>query len=263
MSASRWALCAVLACAGCKQAEPAPHRTEPWLAHPSASGAAAAAAAPRSFNFVPGSRVRFGVAGRKGKLSGSAPVSGGSLSLDARDLKGASGSVEVDLTKLSIDSDGAPPADDALGGASPVAVALQWLELGPDVAAERRASFATARFELASVDNLSAPLLDFSAKRPPHVRVTAIGTLLLHGFKEPVRVELALEPRKPEAGAEPRLLIRSVGALVVALAPHDITARGPAGIADTAAAARAADWVGKSVRIEFELRAEAAPPGAK
>jgi len=263
LTAGRLALCALLACAGCKQAEPVPHRTEPWLAHPSASGAAAAAGAPRRFDFVAGSRVRFSVAGRKAKLGGSAPLSGGSLSLDSRDLKSASGSVDVDLTKLSIDSDGAPPADDALGGAAPAAVALQWLELGPDVAAERRASFATARFELASVDNLSAPLLDFSAKRPPHVRVTAIGTLLIHGFKEPVRVELVLEPQKPEPGAEPRLLIRTASALVVALAPHDITARGPAGIADTAATARAADWVGKSVRIEFELPAQAALAGAK
>jgi len=259
LTRARFALACVLACGGCKKPDPAPHRTEPWLAHPSASASGAVAGAPRNFSFIAGSTVRFSVAGRKGKVSGSVPVSGGNLQLDTRDLKSASGNVDVDLTKLSIEADGAPPDDAALGASSATAVALQWLELGPDVGAERRASFTTARFELASVDNLSAPLLDFAAKRPPHVRASAIGTLLIHGFKEPVRAELLLEPQRREPGTEPRLMIRSAGALVVALAPHDITARGPGGVADAPAMARSADWVGKSVRIEFELLAEALP----
>jgi hypothetical protein len=66
-----------------------------------------------------------------------------------------------------------------------------------------------------------------------------------------------LQPLKTAPGAASRLSIRSAGALVLALAPHDITARGPSGIADALAMARASDWVGKTARIEFELLAEA------
>jgi polyisoprenoid-binding protein YceI len=247
----------------CKKHEPVKqHRTEPWLANPSAS-AISNSAAPRTFHFSEDSSVRFSVAGRKGKLSGRAPVSGGSVRLDPLDLKSASASVDVDLTKLRMDDDAAPPEDAPLGGSSPSAVALRWLELGSDVAAERRAQFASARFELASVDNPQLPLLNFGAARPHPVRATAVGTLLIHGFKEPVRLDVLLEPQKTAPGAPLKLSIRSAGALVIALGPHDITARTATGIIDAAAAARSAEWVGKNVRLEFELSAEAEPFAAK
>jgi len=253
---------ALLTCGGCSKKAPAPHRTEPWLASPSASHGPLASA-PRSFHFVPGSSVRFSVPGRKAKVSGRAPVSAGSLRLDPLDLKSASASLGVDLTKLSIDDDGAVPEGAPLGGGSPSVVARQWLELGADVPPERRAGFTTARFELASVDNPQLPLLNFGAARLHSVRATAVGTLLLHGFKEPIRVDVLLEPQKTPPGAPLRLSIRSSGALVVALAPHDISARTAAGIVDAPAMARASDWVGKSARVEFELLAEADTLGAK
>jgi hypothetical protein len=260
---ARLVLCGALACGACSKAEPAPHRTQPWLANPSASSSRAVSSAPRTFHFADGSSVGFSAPGRKGKVSGHAPVSAGSLRLDPNDLKSVSASLDVDLTRLAIDEDGAPPEAAALAGSTPSAVALQWLELGPGVPAERRAEFATARFELAAVDNLSAPLLDFGAAHPHRVRATAIGTLLIHGFKEPVRAEVLLEPQKSAPGAPLRLSIRSASALVIALAPHEITARGPSGIVDAAAMARSADWVGKNVRLEFELVAEAERPSTK
>jgi len=258
-------LLALLTCGGCAKKAPAPHRSAPWLASagPTSSSGRELASAPRTFHFVPGSSVRFSVPGRKAKVSGRAPVSAGNLRLDPRDLTRTSASLDVDLSKLSIDDDGALPEAAPLNGSAPSITALQWLELGADVPAERRAGFATARFELAAVDNLSAPSLDFGAARPQHVRATAVGTLLIHGFKEPVRVELLLEPQKTAPGAPLRLSIRSVGALVIALAPHEITARGPSGIVDAAAMARASDWVGKSARLEFELLAESEALGVK
>jgi hypothetical protein len=257
----RLALLAVLCCVACSKKEP-PHRTEPWLANPSASGAAVAGA-PRNFHFAADSSIRFSVQGRKGKVSGRVPLSGGKLRLDPRDLKSATASIDADLTKLSIDADALPEGVE-LGGSSPSAVALQWLELSPGVAAERSAQFVSARFELASVDNLSSPFLDFSGTRQRgHVRAAAIGTVLLHGFRAPIRADVVLEPLKTPPGAPLRLSIRSAGALVLALAPHDITARGPSGIADALAMARSVDWVGKSARIDFELLAEADPPNGK
>jgi hypothetical protein len=138
---------------------------------------------------------------------------------------------------------------------------LQWLELGPDVAPERRREFSSARFELTSIETSSATSLDFGARRSARhlgaTRATVVGTLLIHGFRAPVRCDVVLSSLESAAGTPQRLSIRSVGPLVVALAPHDIVARGPSGIADPLATARSADWVGKNAKVEFELVAQA------
>jgi hypothetical protein len=243
--------------ASCSKKEPAPHRTEPWLAHPSASANAAFASAPQSFHFTPDSSVRFTLQGKKGKVSGrlALDLAHATLRLDPRDLKNTSASLDVDLTKLSIDAE-ALPEDVELGGGTPSALALQWLELGADVAPERRRELGRARFELASVET-SATALNLGARRPQSVRATVVGTLLLHGFRAPVRTDVVLTPLEGPAGAPLRLSIRSAGALVVALAPHGIVARGPSGITDALALARSASWVGKQAKVDFELLAEA------
>ncbi|HVY29269.1 MAG TPA: hypothetical protein VHB79_22070 [Polyangiaceae bacterium] len=243
----------------CRKHEEPVHRTEPWLAHPSASGtdATAAGTAPRRFHFNPDSRVRFSLLGRKGKLSGSAPVQSGSLQLDPRDLTHTSATLTVDLAALTVDDSNLP--EGMALGMSPSAVAQQWLELGAEVPAEKREQFRVARFELSSVEGWSGAALDFSGRRRTTVRVTAVGTLLLHGFRAPVRVELALTPQaaEPGAGGHPgKLSIRSASALVLPLAPHDISARSPSGVVDAAATARATDFIGKNARIELELLAE-------
>jgi hypothetical protein len=256
------ALCWLSQLLGCAKKEAAVHRTEPWLAKPSSSRASSASA-PRTFHFVQGSSIAFSVPGRKGKVSGHVPLGEGKLRLDPRDLKSASASIDVDLTKLSIDAEQLPEGVE-LSGSSPAAIALQWLELGPAVPAERRAELANARFELASVEDLSAPFIELDARRKGgHVRALAVGTLLIHGFRAPVRASVLLEPLKTLPGAAPRLSIRSAAALVVPLAPHDIGARSPSGTADALGTARAADWVGRNVRIEFGLIAEAEPVDVK
>jgi hypothetical protein len=255
--------CFLLACLcalACSKKQAAPQRTEPWLAHPSASASAGFTGAPLGFHFTKDSSLRFSVPGRKGKLSGRLALVDGGLRLDPRDLKSTSASIDVDLTKISIDAEELPPG---VGG-TPNALALQWLELGPDVAPERRREFSTARFELTSVEASSASSLDWGTRRQPsHVRATVVGTLLVHGFRAPVRCDVVLSALETPAGTPPRLSIRSAGALVVALAPHDIVARGPSGIADALATARSADWVGKNAKVEFELLAEADTPAAK
>lgn len=242
------ALGLLLLALGCSKREPAPHRTEPWLASPSASGGAAAGG-PRRYHFTSDSVIRFTASGHKGKLSGHVAPSGGELRLDPRDLRSASASLEVDLTRLDVETP--LPEGVELGEGSPSALALDWLELGPGVPAERRAQLKIARFELSALENLSSTWLETSARKAGAVRATAVGTLLLHGFRAPVRVELQLRAAGPE-----RLSIRSASALVLPLEPHDITARGPSGVVDALAASRAGDWLGKSMRIELELGVE-------
>lgn len=250
---------AVTLLGACRKHEEPVHRTEPWLAHPSASGSDAAlpGTAPRRFHFTPDSRVRFSLLGKKGKLSGSAPVQSGSLVLDPRDLTHSSATLTIDLASLAVDDSNLP--EGMALGMSPSAVAQQWLELGAEVPVETREQFRVARFELSSVEGWSGAALDFSGRRRVTVRATAVGTLLLHGFRAPVRAELALTPQAadPGTGGHPgRLSIRSASALVLPLAPHDISARSPSGVVDAAATARATDFIGKSARIELELLAE-------
>lgn len=251
------ALFALLSGVSCSKPDPAPRRTEPWLAQPSASTSVGLENTAQVFRFSPDSSVRFTLLGKKGKVSGqlALDLAQATLRLDPRDLKSTRASIDVDLTKLSIDAD-ALPEDVDLGGSTPNAVALQWLELGPDVAPEKRREFARARFELASVEP-SANALDFGASRQQSVRASVVGTVLLHGFRAPVRCEVVLTPVESPPGTPQRLSIRSVSSLVLALAPHGIVARGPSGIADALGMARSANWVGKQAKVEFELFAEA------
>jgi hypothetical protein len=255
---ARWLVLLGLSCAlGCSKKPAPPHRTEPWLAHPSASAGNSGVEAPLGFHFTDESSVRFTLLGKKGKVSGRVPLALGNsaLGLDPRDLKNSSASVEVDLSKLSVDAEALPPG---VEGTTPTALALQWLELGPEVAREKRQAFASARFELVSLESSSSTTLDLGARRAKNrVRATIVGTLLLHGFRAPVRCDVVLAPLDTPTGSPPRLSIRSVGALVVALGPHDVVARSASGVADALATARSAEWVGKSVKVEFELVADA------
>jgi hypothetical protein len=244
---------------GCAKKEEPPRRTEPWLASPSASSAVDSAA-PRRFRFASESRVRFSLPTRKSRPGGSVAIAFGELLLDQRQLERSRATVEVDLTQLTVD-ESTLPADAELGGRSATSIALDWLELGSDVAGEKREQFAKARFELVSVENPSKPGLELEG-RSNRVRATVVGTLLLHGFRAPVRCDVWLELHRTDAGA-PRLSIRSAAPLVVPLGPHDIGARTPSGSPDPLTAARAAEWVGKSVRLELELMAEAEPATTK
>ncbi len=247
-------LALLLACAGCSKKVEPPRRTEPWLATPSVS-AEPSALAPRSFRFTSASVARFSVPSRKAKVSGSVAVSGGELRTDPRRLELTRGHVEVDLSKLTIDESSVPEGAE-LGGRSASELALDWLELGAGVAQDKRAQFGKARFELVSIDNLSGPALSGEG-RSGRVRAVVIGTLLLHGFRAPVRADVwvELQPAPAEGGGQ-RLSIRSAVPLVLPLGPHDIGARSASGTPDPLSAARAGEWVGKSARIELDLTAE-------
>jgi hypothetical protein len=257
-----WPLVLALLAVACTKKEEAPRRTAPWLANPSASSGVIGPAAPRIFRFADASSIRFSLPTRASRPAGSVSIASGELRLDPRDLEHTRGKVEVDLTTLRIDDASLPESAD-LGGSSGRAIAQNWLELGPDVPADKREQFARARFELLSVENLSSPTLDLTAGAKSKVRASAVGTLLIHGFRAPVRAEVVLEPLPPTEPDRPRFSIRSASPLVIPLAPHDISARSASGRLDPLAAARAAEWVGKSVRLELELVAEASPDTPK
>lgn len=241
---------------GCAKKQEAPRRTEPWLASASAS-AAPAPRGPLELRFSQESRISFSVPTRRAKLGGHVPIADGKLHLDPDKLDASTATIDADLGRLVIAEDSLPSDVEPPPG-SPSALALSWLELGPDVPAERRAQFGVARFVLVSLENLSKPSLDTATdpKRPVTVRATAVGTLLLHGYRAPVRAEVLLQTL-PSPNGPLRVSIRSAAPLVLPLAPHDIVARGPSGMPDPLQTARAVDVVGKAVRLELELVAEA------
>jgi hypothetical protein len=257
MKTLTWLLVALLAGAGCAKKQEAPRRTEPWLASASASSSPAPRGV-RELRFTQESRISFSVPARKAKLGGHVPLAAGKLRLDPDALEASSATIDADLSRLVIAQD-TLPNDAGSPPGSPNALALNWLELGPDVPAERRAQFALARFELVSLENLSSTSLDANPdpKRPANVRATAVGTLLIHGYRAPVRAEVLLQTLPPTATSSLRLSIRSSSPLVLPLTPHDIIARDPSGTPDPLQTARAADVVGKTARIELELVAEA------
>jgi hypothetical protein len=248
--------CLLVLAIGCAKKEEPPRRTAPWRAQPSAS-AAAVASGPLHFRVLPESSIRFSVPTRRARPAGSVALREGSIELDPRDLARTKAALDFDLTRLVIDAASLPDAED-LGGADPSALALQWLELGADVPAERRAQYAHARFELSAIEDIVGTLDLDSVKPSARSSATAVGSLLLHGFRAPIRTRVVLQAREPAfAGQRRRLAIRSLEPVVLSLAAYDILARGASGVNDAALTARLADRVGKNARVEFELLAEA------
>jgi hypothetical protein len=253
----------LVAGAACSKKQEPPRRTAPWRAQPSASVIAAAETGPLHFRVLPESRIRFSLPSRRARVAGSVALSDGSLSLDPRDLSRAKAVLDFDLTRLMLDADSLPPRPE-LAEADPRQLALQWLELGSDVPHERREQFSRARFELSAVEDASGPLELDADKSSARSFATAVGSLLLHGFRAPVRTRVQLQLQKPVGpGFARRLSIRSLDPVVLSLAAHDIQARSAAGVSDAALTARLADVIGKSTRVEFELLGEAVPSVGK
>lgn len=240
---------------GCSKEQPPARRTAPWLASASVSASTARTPARLSLRFLPESSVRFSLPSTKAEPSGQLPIVEGQLELDPADLASARGYLEADLLRLTIDPASLPP-EAGLDAQSASELALQWLELGSKLPLEHRQQLSRARFELTAIESSSATSLELDARPSSRVRATAIGSLLLHGFRAPVRAEVSVQalPRSP--GGPIRVSIRSIKALVLPLEPHDVAPRDASGVAE-ASQTRFPGKPGKSAKITFELVAEA------
>lgn len=243
--------------AGCAKKEPKPLRTEPWLAHPTARASASSDAALPLTRYLLGERsvIRFEIPTKRGALSGAMTRVSGELNLDLTNLTQSRGWVRAELASLEIHASGAEHDDPAL-----LERARAALELSPDPGAP--AVFAS--FTLTAVEDAVPPQLEPALERAASVapgsgpaalsrraRFTAIGDLLLHGFRVSRRAPLEAEfsfsgdPQVPHG-----VLIRSRAPFVVSLETHAIVAlanesrgKGPA-----AAPARA-----REARVSVEL----------
>lgn len=214
-----FAIGALVGLGACAKKEPKPLRTEPWLAHPPASAATtvdggAAPAPTLRYTLTQDSRIRFEIPGAPGSLRGALTRASGEIRIVPSDLSQSRGQVRVDLDSLSFEG---PGADDATARALS---ALDLSDAGPT---------STASFDLSELRDLTpaelepAPPSASGALLTRHVRATAVGNLLLHGFRvvrrAPVEAEFGFSDNR---SAPSTLLIRSRAPFVVSLETHAI-----------------------------------------
>ncbi|HET7545744.1 MAG TPA: hypothetical protein VFK05_38010 [Polyangiaceae bacterium] len=246
-----------LAGAGCAKKEPRPLRTEPWLAHPPASTSASGAAQLPSTRYVLAERsvIRFEIPGRHGNLEGSVSRVSGELAVALSDLSLSRGLVRVELGSLEIHADhGSESANTAL---------LERARTALELPSDPHAPAVFASFDLSAVEDAVPALIEPVPERAPfpatpfsrRAQFTAVGNLLLHGFRVVRRAPLSAEfsftgDRQVPSG----VLIRSRSPFVVSLEAHAITALAPESAkagrekASSTAPARARD-----VRVSVEL----------
>ena len=253
MKGSLWcALALVALVVGCQKKQPQKERTEPWLA--SARPSASASALPRRVPYrLAASRVDFELPTKRGTPKGKVGSGTGELDVDLDDLSHTTGKVGFDLSTLEL------TGTDGSSDAPNTARALDWLELGAGIAADRRDTLRQVSFELGSLDAghvVSAP----SEERPSRRRELASqwqvrGELSLHGVRAPgsADVTLTLVPGPDPAGPPAELLIRSRQPFVIVLGTHDIRPREQRGLSIAKDQGVLGDGVGREARVSFEL----------
>lgn len=246
------ALALVALLVGCHEKQPRPERTEPWLA--SARPSASASVLPRRVQYrLAGSRVDFELPSKRGTPKGKVGRGSGTLDVDLDDLSHTTGEVAFDLTTLELTG-----ADGLVDGPN-TARALDWLELGAGIAAERRDTLRQVSFVLSSLDAghvVSAPSEERPSRRRELVSQWQVrGELSLHGVRAPesAEVTLTLVPGPDPAGPPAELLIRSRRPLVIELGTHDIRPREQRGHSIAKDQGVLGDGVGREARVSFEL----------
>jgi hypothetical protein len=247
------ALGAVLLLSGaCAKKEPKPVHTEPWLAHPPASAASSVDAAVPETHYAISARsqIHFEVRSKRGTLRGTLTRVSGEFSLDPSDLARSHGEVQVDLGSLAF--------EDVAGEEELVARARSALGIsGTNADAGSPAHSTSASFELSSLEDLTpaqlepAPDSDAGALFTRKARATAVGNLLLHGFRvvrrAPLEAEFSFNGDRQIPGA---IAIRSRSPFVISLETHEIHVPGGAG---RKRALKGASKLAREVRVSIEL----------
>lgn len=233
----------VVALAGCSKKEPKPLRTEPWLAHPPASAAAASSdgGAVQRVRYALDERsvLRVEVSADRLELSGTIATLSGEAELDPSDPGSARGRVRAELASLRLGNGG--------GDSEATALALRALD-----ALDRDAGSTSASFELTALEDPSPAVLEPIPEHTPlpfkrKLRATLVGNLLLHGFRVERRIPVQAEFEYAADRSIPSgLSIWTAKPFVIALETHAIAALDRSGKPARRASARA--------NIEFHYR---------
>jgi hypothetical protein len=245
------ALMLATALAACRdKPKPAP-RTEPWLASaaPSASGAPLV----RRLRYtLARSEIELALPAKRATPRGRVKSARGTLEVDLDDLSRTTGSVSVSLDDLEL------VGEDGALEPTYTARALEWLELGARVAADRRDIARSVTFTLSALDAgrvVTAPGAGRGARRDLSHTWAVRGDLGLHGVRAPVSAEISLQLLPaPDPEAPPaELAIRSRRPLVVSLGTHDIRPRDERGVPISRDLALLGEKVGTAAKVSFEL----------
>ncbi|MEB2313135.1 MAG: hypothetical protein OZ921_18640 [Sorangiineae bacterium] len=282
-------LAVVLSLSACSRPDdpgPAPARTAPWRATPTAS-VAARASRTVAFTIETRGRARFELPAREATPQGELRVARGRLTVDLLDLSKTRGTVELDVASITMLGD---DAADAGVTAQRSQAAQAWLDVGADRPEAVRERLRWARFTILSIEQPSALAAhqgrvvrsppeprdaeprapegggadggDAAPPSPAEIRavdLTATGELELHGFRvrHDVRLRALFEyAARAEASAIPeRLVIETRAPIVIPLQVHDIKPRNAAGVSLAEDAKLLGVQVGKSARVSLELAA--------
>lgn len=251
-------LCLLLLCvAGCDKKEPKPLRTEPWLAHPTARASASAdAGLPLTlYRLDERSVIRFELPTKRGALSGTVTRVNGVLSVDLSDLTHCRGLVRADLGSLTLGLASSNERNDP----ALLERARAALELTPDASPRN----AVASFGFKSLEDASPTQIEPAPERATdsgspapfsrRARFTAVGDLMLHGFRVARRAPLEAEFSFADDRQVPRsVLIRSRAPFVISLETHAIVALGDE---SSAKGPSAAPLQAREARVSVELYA--------
>jgi polyisoprenoid-binding protein YceI len=246
-----------LAFLSCSREEKRPERTEPWPAPAASTGAPAGSTRPtleRASYELAKSELSFELPAKKATPRGRLSRATGRFAIDLENAARSTGSVRVDLTSLEMETS---PTD----GDTTTATrrALEWLELGAELASDQRELRRHATFDVRGLEGADgrgiAGLRARRDGRPPRLDATVVGDLSLHGVRAPLRVPVSLEIEAAEGpgGAPSRLVIRSQKPLVVSLGVHDIRPRDARGVLVARELALLGEKVGRDAKVSFEL----------
>jgi hypothetical protein len=244
-------VCALLLLSACAKKEVKPLHTEPWLAHPPASAAANSDAGPPATHYAitEQSQIHFELPSKRGALHGSLSRVSGELSLTPSDLEHSHGHVQVDLSSLALGEDGNGDTSELLTRARSA--------LGLTDAAADAGSPVTASFELSALEDVApaqiepAPDSDAGAPFVRKARATAVGDLLLHGFRVVRRAPLEAEfGFSADRRVPATILIRSRAPFVISLETHEIRVRD---LDVSKKPAKGASAHAREVRVSVEL----------
>lgn len=148
--------------------------------------------------------------GETKKLSGVFDVDPGNLSL-------STGEVVADLDAFVTRTFGDKDKDE-----SQTEHAKNWFEIGEKVEKQKRDDYRMARFTIEKIEKASAP--SFAAAKDSTVRLTATGTLRVHGraSKKTITVDVSFKG-PPDAPTE--IAFKTTEPLVASLSEHDVKPR--------------------------------------
>jgi hypothetical protein len=226
--------------AACRKEEAPKPRTEPW-ANPAYGASSVASAAPSSragqkYSLDPAAtRLTFSLPAKGGTPRGSLSQTSGTLDFDGANPAASRAELSFDLASITLD-----PWSEAPAGST---AALDWLEIGADVASATREQHRRASFSLSKLSGLGEGL------EKPHGKASgsARGELSLHGYRVPLEVLIEVERRGED------LVVRSRKPFGIKLAEHDIVPRGTAGERRSQDLGALGTTVGKEIKVECEL----------